>query len=60
MIPVIFILVVTKDIIALAASDFIWKKELIEGKCPDHQTKPEYRKESNYFFRMSKYQDWPD
>jgi methionyl-tRNA synthetase len=34
------------------------EKELIEGKCPDHQTKPEYRKESNYFFRMSKYQDW--
>ena len=37
---------------------FYMEKELIEGKCPDHQTKPEYRKESNYFFRMSKYQDW--
>ena len=36
---------------------FYMEKELIEGKCPDHQTKPEYRKESNYFFRMSKYQD---
>jgi methionyl-tRNA synthetase len=37
---------------------FYMEKELIEGKCPDHQTTPEYRKESNYFFRMSKYQDW--
>lgn len=37
---------------------FYMEKELVDGKCPDHQTKPEYRKESNYFFRMSKYQDW--
>ena len=34
------------------------EKELVDGLCPDHQTKPEHRKESNYFFRMSKYQDW--
>jgi methionyl-tRNA synthetase len=26
--------------------------------CPDHQTKLEYVKEQNYFFRMSRYQDW--
>ncbi len=37
---------------------FYTEKELVEGKCPDHQTEPEHRKESNYFFRMSKYQDW--
>ncbi|MBN1613505.1 MAG: methionine--tRNA ligase [Deltaproteobacteria bacterium] len=37
---------------------FYMEKELQEGKCPDHQSEPEYRKESNYFFRMSKYQDW--
>ena len=37
---------------------FYMEKELVEGKCPDHQTKPEHRKESNYFFRMSKYQNW--
>ena len=37
---------------------FYMEKELVEGLCPDHQTKPEHRKESNYFFRMSKYQDW--
>lgn len=32
--------------------------ELEDGKCPDHQTVPELRKESNYFFTMSKYQEW--
>ena len=37
---------------------FYTERELVDGKCPDHQTKPEIIKESNYFFRMSKYQDW--
>jgi methionyl-tRNA synthetase len=37
---------------------FYTEKELVDGKCPDHQTVPEYRKESNYFFKMSRYQDW--
>jgi len=37
---------------------FYRESELVDGKCPDHQTEPEYRKESNYFFRMSRYQDW--
>ncbi|MDD5712478.1 MAG: methionine--tRNA ligase [Smithellaceae bacterium] len=37
---------------------FYMEKELVDGKCPDHQISPEYRKESNYFFKMSKYQDW--
>jgi methionyl-tRNA synthetase len=37
---------------------FYRESELEDGKCPDHQTEPEHRQESNYFFRMSKYQDW--
>ncbi|MDD3311261.1 methionine--tRNA ligase [Pseudodesulfovibrio sp.] len=37
---------------------FYTEKELVDGKCPDHQTVPEYIAEKNYFFRMSKYQDW--
>ncbi|MDD5169112.1 MAG: methionine--tRNA ligase [Syntrophales bacterium] len=37
---------------------FYMEKELVDGCCPDHQTVPEYRKESNYFFKMSRYQDW--
>ncbi|MGE0084877.1 MAG: methionine--tRNA ligase [Desulfococcaceae bacterium] len=37
---------------------FYADRELVDGKCPDHETEPEIIKESNYFFRMSKYQDW--
>ena len=37
---------------------FYTETELVDGKCPDHQTVPEFREESNYFFRMSKYQGW--
>ena len=36
---------------------FYMDKELVDGHCPHHETIPEHRKESNYFFRMSKYQD---
>ncbi len=37
---------------------FLTDKELVEGKCPDHLVEPEPITEQNYFFRMSKYQDW--
>ncbi|WP_028581037.1 methionine--tRNA ligase [Desulfogranum japonicum] len=37
---------------------FLTEKELVDGKCPDHQVAPEEISEQNYFFRMSKYQDW--
>jgi methionyl-tRNA synthetase len=37
---------------------FYTERELVDGQCPDHQTEPEVIKEANYFFRMSKYQDW--
>jgi methionyl-tRNA synthetase len=37
---------------------FLTEKELVDGNCPDHQTAPTPISESNYFFRMSKYQDW--
>src|SRR5512136_1327720 len=37
---------------------FYTEKEAVDGKCPDHQTALTYVKEQNYFFRMSKYQDW--
>jgi len=35
---------------------FLTEKELVDGKCPDHQTTPNEIAEENYFFRMSKYQ----
>ena len=37
---------------------FYNERELVEGKCPDHQTAPDEIREANYFFRMSRYQDW--
>ncbi|MBW1666561.1 MAG: methionine--tRNA ligase [Deltaproteobacteria bacterium] len=37
---------------------FYTERELVEGKCPDHLTEPTMISESNYFFRMSNYQDW--
>lgn len=37
---------------------FLTTKELVAGRCPDHGTEPEFIKEKNYFFRMSKYQSW--
>ncbi|MCX5918078.1 MAG: methionine--tRNA ligase [Deltaproteobacteria bacterium] len=37
---------------------FLTEKELVEGKCPDHGTEPQFIKEKNYFFRMSKYRQW--
>jgi methionyl-tRNA synthetase len=37
---------------------FYTDKEIVDGNCPDHQTPLTFIKEQNYFFRMSKYQDW--
>jgi methionyl-tRNA synthetase len=37
---------------------FYTQRELVDGRCPDHETEPEVIKESNYFFKMSKYQKW--
>lgn len=35
---------------------FLTEKELVDGKCPDHQTAPQEIAEKNYFFKMSTYQ----
>lgn len=32
------------------------EKELVDGKCPEHNTEPEHRNEEAYFFKLSKYQ----
>jgi methionyl-tRNA synthetase len=37
---------------------FYTDKEVVDGKCPDHDTPLTFIKEKNYFFRMSKYQEW--
>ena len=37
---------------------FYTEKEIVDGKCPDHQTPLQWIEEENYFFKMSKYQGW--
>jgi methionyl-tRNA synthetase len=36
---------------------YLTKKDLIDGKCPNHQAKPELIKEENYFFKLTRYRD---
>jgi methionyl-tRNA synthetase len=36
---------------------FKTEKELVDGKCPTHQTTPEKRSEPCYYFALSKFQD---
>jgi methionyl-tRNA synthetase len=36
---------------------FKQEKDLVDGNCPIHGTKPQWIKEKNYFFRLSKYRD---
>ena len=37
---------------------FLTQRELVNGKCPDHDEPPAIVNESNYFFKMSRHQDW--
>jgi methionyl-tRNA synthetase len=37
---------------------FYTETELQQGKCPIHMSEPKLIREENYFFRMSKYQEW--
>ena len=36
---------------------FKQEKDLVEALCPIHRTKPDWLREKNYFFRLSKYRD---
>lgn len=36
---------------------FYTEKDLVEGVCPEHKTKPEHIKEESYFFKLSKYKE---
>jgi methionyl-tRNA synthetase len=36
---------------------FITDKELVDGKCPEHNKEPEWMSEEAYFFKLSKYKD---
>jgi len=46
-----------KGFYCVGCASFKTKKDLVDGKCPDHDIKPDLVEEENYFFRLSKYQD---
>jgi methionyl-tRNA synthetase len=41
----------------VGCEEFKTEDQLVDGKCPIHDTVPEWIEEKNYFFRLSKYQD---
>jgi methionyl-tRNA synthetase len=41
----------------LGCETYYTEKDLIEGRCPEHKTKPEKRTEEAYFFKLSKYEN---
>jgi methionyl-tRNA synthetase len=47
-----------KGLYCFGCERFYTERELMHGKCPDHEVEPKVIKESNYFFKMSRYQDW--
>lgn len=40
----------------VGCEDFYTKKDLVDGKCPEHLQEPDWVEEENYFFRLSKYE----
>ncbi len=44
-----------KGLYCVGHEAFITEKDLVNGKCQDHQTKPEEINEENWFFCLSKY-----
>jgi methionyl-tRNA synthetase len=41
----------------VSCEGFKQEKDLVDGNCPIHLTKPDWIKEKNYFFRLSAYRD---
>jgi len=35
---------------------YLTEKDLVNGKCPEHNKKPQFLREENYFFKASKYE----
>lgn len=46
-----------KGLYCVGCEEFKSEKDLVDGKCPDHQKEPEVVEEENYFFKLSNYQD---
>ena len=46
-----------KGLYCVGCEAFLNEKDLVDGNCPNHLKPPEELEESNYFFRLSKYND---
>ena len=46
-----------KGLYCVGCESFVKEKDLVDGKCPNHQREPEVLEEENYFFKLSKYSD---
>lgn len=46
-----------KGLYCVSCEEFVAEKDLVDGKCPRHQTEPEFIEEKNYFFALSKFSD---
>ncbi|MFA6215412.1 MAG: methionine--tRNA ligase [Patescibacteria group bacterium] len=45
-----------RGLYCVGCEQFYTEKELVDGCCPEHHTKPEVIEEENYFFKLSNYQ----
>ncbi len=46
-----------KGLYCVGCERYVTEKELVDGKCPEHDKEPELKEEENYFFRLSKYKE---
>jgi len=46
-----------KGLYCVGCEQFYTEKELVDGKCLEHQKEPEVIEEENYFFKLSSYQE---
>ncbi len=46
-----------RGLYCVGCEEFKNEKDLVEGKCPDHQKEPEVVEEENWFFRLSNYRE---
>ncbi|HUV42783.1 MAG TPA: methionine--tRNA ligase [Patescibacteria group bacterium] len=47
-----------KGLYCVGCEEFKTEKDLVNGQCPEHKKEPELVEEENYFFRLSRYQNW--
>ena len=46
-----------RGLYCIRCEDYYLERDLVDGRCPDHETEPVEVEEENYFFRLSAYQE---